>query len=520
MADVRKASAYMSPIQLNQPRKVILSLLVLLLLAAVALTIWQWQPVATKNRLPEIRLNLIPEYEVVTTQAASIWPADTVLDPASAAYSYTVRPQIRLAPVVMAEPFPQGQLAGTLLTTLTLQAINDTGKTYWSIPLPKTAEQPFILQAETENAQAYQTVSFSAQPVLIDPALNYTRAERISEELGFENARIQLVAQIETTVSGQLDSLPVEKSLSTSWAIPLNQTSFSTPSTTETAASLTIYSESGAPSGALVMFRDQVQGAIQNNPATLAIDALLLIALVALGLSRKPLRQRRAASMIDHRRFREWITEGTVQMQDKTPIQVNGLEGLVDLAIDIDKRVIFDSVQKKYFVLDDQIIYSYDPQRSPSMNKGRLQLGKILIQNGSISREQLETALYYHQRTGLHLGESLMALGFITEKALYKTLAEQEGSNFFEEPPEKIRVNQEALAQMTLSQAYALMAVPIGRNPEGNPILICSKSGRERDSVQKVLEDAFPGGLELQVAQPSVVQRILDTLLDQAGTPS
>ncbi|MDH5775963.1 MAG: type II secretion system protein GspE, partial [Nitrospirota bacterium] len=54
----------------------------------------------------------------------------------------------------------------------------------------------------------------------------------------------------------------------------------------------------------------------------------------------------------------------------------------------------------------------------------RPQLGTTLLQDGWISTEQLDLALRETKRNGLMLGQTLVSLGFITEKVLAHYLAE------------------------------------------------------------------------------------------------
>lgn len=59
-------------------------------------------------------------------------------------------------------------------------------------------------------------------------------------------------------------------------------------------------------------------------------------------------------------RYSEWISEGTLpaNLEDRT-IVMETLEDLVDIAIDSEKRIVYDSSQGKYAVVDSQIVYLY-----------------------------------------------------------------------------------------------------------------------------------------------------------------
>jgi hypothetical protein len=63
--------------------------------------------------------------------------------------------------------------------------------------------------------------------------------------------------------------------------------------------------------------------------------------------------------------FDEWITTGTVpsSVTDGPTVTVDSLEGLVDVAIDTDRRVIEDQRRGLYVVVDDSYRYVYRPPR-------------------------------------------------------------------------------------------------------------------------------------------------------------
>jgi hypothetical protein len=65
---------------------------------------------------------------------------------------------------------------------------------------------------------------------------------------------------------------------------------------------------------------------------------------------------------IQHQRYVEWISEGTLDVVDTDEgISVSTVEDLVDVAIDTDKRVIYDPERELYAVVDDKTIYYHRP---------------------------------------------------------------------------------------------------------------------------------------------------------------
>ena len=68
--------------------------------------------------------------------------------------------------------------------------------------------------------------------------------------------------------------------------------------------------------------------------------------------------------------------------------------------------------------------------RMTTVKRKSKQLGQILIEQGFITPEQLETALEEHRRTPKSLGRTLIDLGMIKEGDLVRALAEQVGLEF------------------------------------------------------------------------------------------
>lgn len=73
----------------------------------------------------------------------------------------------------------------------------------------------------------------------------------------------------------------------------------------------------------------------------------------------------------DREEFGEWITEARFPAervdQAETTIETTSLSGLVDLAIDSDRRVIEVADREEYLVLDDAVCYRYD---APTLEDG------------------------------------------------------------------------------------------------------------------------------------------------------
>jgi len=94
---------------------------------------------------------------------------------------------------------------------------------------------------------------------------------------------------------------------------------------------------------------------------------------------------------------------------------------------------------------------------SPGWQRPRL--GALLLRDGLLTAEQLETALVEQEETGRRLGEILVERHLVPSKALARVLAEQHGLDFIELG--EIEVDSEAVALLPQKFAERYRALPV-----------------------------------------------------------
>jgi hypothetical protein len=246
----------------------------------------------------------------------------------------------------------------------------------------------------------------------------------------------------------------------------------------------------------------------KSDTATIAymVDALIIILLVVL-LLRKNGKTKHA---VDHSNYLEWITDGNIESCSKLSVGIKTLEDLIQLAIDLNKRVIHDSKLGKYFVLAEDMTYIHDPGMNNPLMDNKLQLGRILIERGLIQPEQLETGLYYQKKIGCKLGESLLALGFIDETALYCTLAAQQKIAYYELDSKKEYKDIAWTSKMNVNKAKALQVLPLGYRSDGKLVIACGDAAKP--GVCAALNEMFGEEIYTVSARPSKIYEILNKI--------
>lgn len=100
----------------------------------------------------------------------------------------------------------------------------------------------------------------------------------------------------------------------------------------------------------------------------------------------------------------------------------------------------------------------------------RKRLGELLIEKGVITPDQLQIALLEQQRIGKPLGETLLALGFVTEDLLSETLSETLGQEAVD--LEHILADPQALAIIPKETARRYGVFPVSFDPESRQLTI------------------------------------------------
>lgn len=465
--------------------------------------LWTWlsiQQMQKEKPLNEVTVNVYPQYRVISQQDLNIWPEGTVFEQ-SAAYFYTAKPLIEITPYLEVEDFQQGSLEGFLSPNLVLRSVNDKSESFWSYELPELSlkEYSFVM----DSSQAYDRILLIEEPITLDITGAYEKATQISEEINYYGGIYQVVLSYSIQIRGTVNEIPMDKTMVQEVPMNLEQVSFSIPKTEEMNTQLTFTDNRDISTN-----MGRVENVIRTFSIQISITLILAILFVFLLLSGK---SGTPKQMIEHRRFREWITEGSVNINSKYMIQIFTLEGLVDLAIDLDKRVIFNPETNKYYVLAEDMAYLYDPKRVKNKDN-KQQLGKMLLELGLLKPEQLEIGLYYQDRIGRKLGESLIALGFIKEATLYSTLAAQFKQDYYEIDTSKDISSYDLrwLDKLSVDQARTLMVLPLGQRGDGKQVIASSEIYGE--SKIDVLQELFGNDLHMVMSRPSAIYEVLDQI--------
>ncbi|WP_277539955.1 DUF5305 domain-containing protein [Haloarcula laminariae] len=245
----------------------------------------------------------------------------------------------------------------SLLLRSAESAENDDGNVYWAV----------------ERRLGNRTASLApgeetAVPFSVNVSAATGEAERIDAEFGGTPGELQTVVVARTELSGTRNGRPVDVTRSYRLGIQPD-------------GSVYRVDDPGPVTESDNRSERVTATAEYGWPRTVGVPLLaLLCGGGAVGLV--VARRRGQLSIDDHERelvayradreeFDDWITTGRVPEPSEAPstVDVHSLEGLVDIAIDTENRVIEDTTRDIYLVLAGDRWYRYDPPRGTSRTR-------------------------------------------------------------------------------------------------------------------------------------------------------
>jgi hypothetical protein len=298
--------------------------IIVLSLATLAAGVWTIRAMPNgpvQPTAPAVTLTAQPTYQVVATRPAAMFAKGTEFPAGSAAYFYQTAPQLTYTPTYIPQGVKAGALQGEVETTVTLQTLDANGQLYWTKLLSRQRGK-WMLRGDR----------LVSEPVVLRPAEVYPTFATTNQQLNVLGGKSLLVIESVARVNGRVIGLtmPVE----------LGPTAFTMPRAESVAVTRTLAEAGGAGRA------KQVQ--VYVPLAVTVLFAGLLVAQLWLSWQSS-----------GRRRFARWITAGTISIQPSYVVPIATLGGLVDVAMDLNSRVIFDPERNLYAVFVGAYMYRY-----------------------------------------------------------------------------------------------------------------------------------------------------------------
>ncbi len=194
----------------------------------------------------------------------------------------------------------------------------------------------------------------------IDPENIQSLVNRIQESIGFDGGTISVSVQTSLEMYGEIDGEEFEKEELCKMDINLGRPTYSVePESLDKRITTSSWIEVPMRSSA----RERILSVI-----------LFLMPMAALGFltyERKEMDEQEIKKFESGRgkdKFEEWISRGEMpSLESKEKIRIYSLEDLVDLAVDLENRVIYDEKKSTYYVLQGEILYVYEEQSESAL---------------------------------------------------------------------------------------------------------------------------------------------------------
>jgi hypothetical protein len=310
-------------------------------------------------------------HQAIVTEQTDIFKRGEILS-GRESYLKAVSPELNGTFRYQYQASEAGDIAVAANLTLVMRSVAEEGPEYW--------------RTEQHLASANESSLGPDEQIAVPYSMNVTavteRIAEIEEQLGGTPGSTEIIVRSDLVLAGERNGVTVD---------------------TQTAHNMTIstqgnvYSIEGAEpvrdSGQ--QFREETTE-MSYGPLRTALGPLLVVVSIlgVVGLAVGHLldwwkvteRDRRWFEYQSTRaEFDEWITDGDVPpaVDEKTTIDVQSLKGLVDVAIDSDRRVIADQSRSVCVVVLEDAVYRFDPPAPPAGTQEPLVAGESQAVSGA-----------------------------------------------------------------------------------------------------------------------------------------
>jgi hypothetical protein len=126
---------------------------------------------------------------------------------------------------------------------------------------------------------------------------------------------------------------------------------------------------------------------------------------------------------------------------------------------------------------------------------GRQRLGELMIERGTLTREQLESGLAYQRQSGLRLGAALVQQGVLSEESLARSLALALGLELHSLVGRKIDPAVLLLVPVRLCEAHDLLPVGLETDSRQRTLIVAMGDPLNHAAIEEI---EFLSGLRVQ----------------------
>lgn len=388
------------------------------------------------------------EEQVIAGNDMTIYKKDEIIEGDLLAYFYNADPVLVITPTLSLSRDIATDLSVTAVTTIDIRAVDGDRNNYW-IEVVEKVNYP-VLSLGNE--------ALVLPEIELDIYEYYLESTVIREDFGSSVGILEVNVVTTYVIEGVVDGENIRRTLVDFTNIGVHSEFFNV-------------SESKSVNVVLLESIEETSFLYKLLTYEIVYVYLIVLYLIGIIISVWYKNRQRNTEYREHRKFRDWITDGTIDISDKTLVDIVKLSGLVDLAIDLDKRVIYDSNINHYFVLAEEVLYRYNPQSNFLSEDMTNKFGKFLLTEKMITMDEYETALFNSRQTYRYLRDVLLELGILNETELYSAMAKMRGYSYIDINYYPIPREVSWTDKLPLKDAKKKHVVPVGNRSDGTQVV-------------------------------------------------
>ena len=238
--------------------------------------------------------------------------------------------------------------AHTELDLLIRSVDNHGEEVFWEVTEPINETNTIALEPGETHETAFT----------VDVNATNDRIAEIQESLGDSVGNVEVVVRAQTTIEGSVEGESVEDTNEHVLRIEPSRSTYRAENPTTNVETYESVERTSVPA--------EIGPLRSGGSLLLLIGSLVGLAAVSTAKRNGLLVAEAERPLVEHSRerdeFDDWISRGRFprEILEQSKVRIDSLEGLVDVAIDSERRVIEDTQTGSYYVVDD-LVYAYDP---------------------------------------------------------------------------------------------------------------------------------------------------------------
>lgn len=285
------------------------------------------------------------DYLPLVTMENPLYPQGTILDVGKPAYFDTVSPVVDVKLEYELDATKSADLSVEYETVVVATSKGNENEVFWKKTYPVKHDEPVRIKNRETTIHDFS----------LDIPEIRTNVENVQEQLGFsKDTNIEVLTYV--IYEGTINGKTVENTEIFTIPIELSSSYYKIPEKKDFTNTVDTYHTKKVP----------VNSSISNLKEPLASILFAGSLILLMGIIKKqgktdPTYIRRLEIEKETEQYADWISNGNLPVKTDSlmEIKINSLKDLLDVAVDMNSRIIYDNNERTYFLIHDGVLYSF-----------------------------------------------------------------------------------------------------------------------------------------------------------------